>query len=550
MIALLAILVAAPALAQPGHVFLAGFDGDTIRADRNDWGKVDPVNLTGFRLTAPGEGCPLNPSGRALDAGFTPDTRKGQLSFALPADADLRQGTFEMWFKPAWGSGERALHALFHLKLRGGPYNSLWLGYHGTIGPTSEAYGGNIMDGLDHPAYVDGKLLKWQPGQWHHVALVWTDHSEWVFVDGKLVAQYLSQQPFRIKTNEGKLCLGSVFDGPNTTAGGLIDDVRFTDVPLYSPDQPPVITQPPTADLGVGLGTTWLGAKATADSFTPDQSLVTDIPELHDGKYGNAVPIGTVADQAEVQVDLPAEAEVKGVEWSRDGVPYAGPQGRGWAAVMPYPLAFAIDVSLDGAKWEEVYHTDAFDLSPGFVATHDALRFREDFDPRRCRHVRMRMLRAPRGDPPIMLDEFAVYAPDGRNLALLPGARAETRLVAMVRRHDPSLAIDGRWGEESAWQSATPGHGILTVELPAAAQVSKVVFSRSHEGLATDGIPSAGIIEVSPDGQSWQKIGGITGADPKPRTVTFTARTARFVRLTITSTADGKEPVIDDLRVY
>ncbi len=120
----------------------------------------------------------------------------------------------------------------------------------------------------------------------------------------------------------------------------------------------------------------------------------------------------------------------------------------------------------------------------------------------------------------------------------------------MVRRHDPSQAIDGRWGEESCWQSATPGHGVLTVELPAAAQVSKIVFSRSHEGLVADGIPSAGTIDVSPDGQAWQKVGDITGADARPRTFAFAPQQARFVRLSITATVDGKEPIIDDLRVY
>jgi hypothetical protein len=543
------IVLLLPASGSAGKVCLVSFDGEAMRAERNDFGAAEPVEASGFVLTGPGEGCPTGPGGRALDAGYSEATRQGRLSFPLAKDADLRQGTLEMWFRPAWGAGERAIHLPAQVKLQGGVWNSITLVYHGTIGTNSEAFGANIMDGVDHPAYVsDARSLGWKPGDWHHLALTWTDHSEYVFVDRKLVAQVLAEQPFHIRDNEGRLWLGCSHDGAQQAAG-LIDEVRFSDVPLYSPASPPSPQQRPTADLGLGLATLAQDAQATADSTAPPSQLEFDSPTLHDGQYGQAVPVGPPGKGA-VTVYLPEEREVSAFEWSRDGVPYAGKGGRGFANLLPWPLGFVIETSADGAAWTEAYSTDFFDITPEWVGAHEALRFRQSFEPRRCRMVRMRITKGPRGDPMMLLDEVALYGPDGTNLAQLPGARVETSLTECERRHDPALAIDGRWGEESAWKSATRGKGTLTIELPKAQRISRVVFSRSHEGLASDGVPSAGKVEVSADGTDWRTVGEIAGSEAGPRSIEFEATEAKYVRLAVTQTADGKEVVIDDLRVY
>jgi hypothetical protein len=549
MLACLAVLLAG-ASAPAQKVCLVSFDGDTLRAERDDFGAAEPAELTGFALTPAGGGCPTNPGGRALDAGDSEATREGRLAFPIARDGDLRQGTLEMWFRPAWGAGERAIHMLSHIKLQGGVWNSIALVYHGTIGATSEAFGANIMDGLDHPAYVsDARSLGWKPGEWHHLALTWTEHSEYVFVDAKLVAHVLVEQPFRIRDNEGKLCLGCPHEGTQRSAAGLIDEVRFCDVPLYSPASPPDPTLRPGEDLGLGLATAGEGAEATADSSAPPHALEFDSPLLHDGQYGQAMPVGEPGKGA-VTVYLPEEREVAGFEWSRDGMAYAGEGGRGFAYLLPWPLAFAVETTTDGREWTEAYSTDFFDVTPEWVGTHEALRFRQSFEPRRCRMVRMRILKGPRGDPMMQLDEVGVYGPDGTNLARLPGVRVETSLTECERRHDPGLAIDGRWGEESCWKSATRGKGTLTVELPRLRRLSRLVFSRSHEGLAGDGVPCAGKIEVSTDGADWRSVGEIAGAEAGPRTISFEPTEAKLIRLTITQTADGKEAVVDDLRAY
>ncbi len=89
MLALLALLTMGPAPGPASATSSAGFDGDIIRADRNDWGKVEPVTLTGFRLTAPGEGCPLHLRARSSTPASRPMPR--QPASSPWTDADLRQ---------------------------------------------------------------------------------------------------------------------------------------------------------------------------------------------------------------------------------------------------------------------------------------------------------------------------------------------------------------------------------------------------------------------------------------------------------------------------
>ncbi|MCD6352562.1 MAG: discoidin domain-containing protein [Armatimonadetes bacterium] len=534
---------------QPGKVLLATFD-EHLQADRNDWGAVKPLAARGFRLTAPGSGCPANPAGRALDAGYSDATRDGLLFLPLAPEADLRQGTIELWVKPAWPTGERKVHGFLHIKLAGGYWNSIWLGYHGTISPTSESLGSNIMDGTDHPAYVNNaRRLGWKAGEWHHLAVSWTAHSEYLFLDGRLAATVTTKAPFMIGRTEGKLAVGCSIRG-DTQACALVDEVRLSDVPLYSPQEPPQPARRLSPDLGLGLATLEQGAKASADSVAAEEHGYSDVPELHDGKYGRAVPVGLYG-QAEVMVRLPRSAEVAAFEWSRDGTPYAGEGGRGWAQLMSYPADYTIEASDDGLHWRQLHKVSNFIVSPQFVATHQALRFRESFAVTRCRFLRMVITRGWwRHDSRALLDEVAVLSPAGENLARLPGVVVSTTLTSFSRRYEPSLALDGRCGDESCWKSARPGRGTLTIELPGAVRVSKVAFSRSRDERSFDGVPSAGRIELSRDGKNWTPVGEIRGARAGPREVEFEPRQARLVRLLITATADGKEPVLDDVRVY
>lgn len=515
-------------------------------ADRNDFGSTKPLDSKAWRTTPAGRGSPSHPEGHTLDAGLTDPAGAPVLAFPLPHDADLRQGTLELWFQPGWDMGDRRVRTLADIKLRGGYWNGIWLGYHGTIGADTESFGMNVMDGIDHPAYVHDarKNLSWKAGEWHHIAATWTGHAVFVFVDGKLVAQTFSDLPLRIGENEGQVRVGGGWGDTTPSAGGLIDEFRLVNLPLYSPQNPPNPRLRVTEPLQLGKAWRGNGARATADSTAAPQTPSHPLPALNNGQYGDSVVVPDV-----LQVTLAQEREVQALEWSYDGTPYAGEGGRGWAPALPYPRAFRVEVSLDGNEWRTVVDEQDFRVTPELVARQQALRFRFPFSPQRARYVRMTILQKASGGTDLLrLDEIAVYGTDGANLAREQGAAvlaAHGQSIAF----SPELAIDGRWGDTSCWKSATPGRGVLTVELPEATEIQQVFFSRSRDGIRQDGTPSAGYVEVSADGQTWQRVGEFRAAQPTGQTVQFTPCRARWVRLVVTETVDGKEVVVDDLRV-
>ncbi|HIE54177.1 MAG TPA: hypothetical protein EYP90_03165, partial [Chromatiaceae bacterium] len=357
------------------------------------------------------------------------------------------------------------------------------------------------MDGIAHPCYVnigrDGKGLPWKAGEWHHVAFSWTGHTIWFWGDGKLLGKLYNPVPFRIGRNEGRLDIGFPRLGFGRIAGALIDELRVCDVPLYVGEgSPPRPEKPISADLGLGLAFLGAGAKARANSTSPPERFEADVPQLHNGRYGDAVRIGVEGGRGWAKVCLPLEAEVSAIEWSRDGRPYGGPKGQGWAFFMPLPLGFRVEVSLDGERWRTVLSVPNFEARPSFVASHTALRFRHKFKPVRARFVKFVITRAPRGYLPMLLDELVVLDPEGRNLALLPGAKVVTGMSSFERRYNPNFAIDGRYGEASCWKSGEPGRGVLTVELPKPSKVSRLTISSYRDWPKEIGVPTEGRIEA------------------------------------------------------
>ncbi|MCS6831503.1 MAG: LamG domain-containing protein, partial [bacterium] len=316
--------------APSGRVLILTFEGQS--ADRNDYAQIEPLDPRAWRVTEMGTGCPAYPAGRAFDAGHTDPSGIPVLILPLPHDADLRQGTVEFWFRPGWNMGERRIRTLMDIKLRGGYWHGIWLGYHGTIGADTESFGMNIMDGVDHPAYVPDARhrLGWKAGEWHHLAATWTGHAVYVFADGNLVAQVFSDLPLRIRENEGQLRIGGGWGDLAPSAGGLIDEFRLVNLPLYSPTNPPDPKRRVTEPLPLGKAWLGAGAKATADSTAEPHQPLQPAPALNNGQYGDGVIVPDV-----IVLALPEERVVSAFEWSYDGTPYAGEGGRGWAPALP-----------------------------------------------------------------------------------------------------------------------------------------------------------------------------------------------------------------------
>ena len=105
------------------------------------------------------------------------------------------------------------------------------------------------------------------------------------------------------------------------------------------------------------------------------------------------------------------------------------------------------------------------------------------FPAARAKFVRF-VVRASAGGQPC-IDELEVYAPEGKqNLALgKDGAKASaSSCLAGYAIHQVAHLNDGRYGNACSWIAATGGEEWAQIELPQAAEVAKVVFSRDREG--------------------------------------------------------------------
>ena len=103
-------------------------------------------------------------------------------------------------------------------------------------------------------------------------------------------------------------------------------------------------------DDKVNLGLASRGAKATASSCLAGHAI-HQIPHLNDGRYGNShswIAAGTSEEWA--QIELPAPAEIDSVVISRDRL------GQYHDRV---PVAFTIQLSLDGRDWQTACRVEA-----------------------------------------------------------------------------------------------------------------------------------------------------------------------------------------------
>lgn len=129
------------------------------------------------------------------------------------------------------------------------------------------------------------------------------------------------------------------------------------------------------------------------------------------------------------------------------------------------------------------------------------------FAPQQARCVRLVILAASSSEP--CLDELEVYGPHGeKNLAL-----AEHGAQATASSCLPGYAIhriehlnDGKYGNDHSWIAAGRGPEWAQIELPQAAKVSKVVFSRDRKREFADRVPIYFQVQLSLDAGQWKTV--------------------------------------------
>ena len=545
----LAVVLWAP-MAHAHRQLVCHFNGEAPQAEVNDFAGPSAAVSGNGRLSPPGTGFPGDgPQGRALDTGY--DMREAlTLNLPLSRESDFSQGTMECWVKTAWDWVEREQHSFLFLKMEGGVWNSICLYYHGRMGD-AQMYAFNIFDVVDHPIVYDGHKLNWKKDEWHHIAACWTQHSTWMFADGKLVAHRTWEEPIRFSPPTGGLEIGR----PGlygAACGALVDEVRVCDEPLYIGQES--FPLPTTALLPDKLPARLSdGAEVTASSCAPLVQQAADVPELHDGVFGQSVRIGWAANAGSVQVDLPEAKRLAGVRWSRDGrriTDGEGEKGSGWARATDLPRDFTLEVSSDGQQWTPVVKQTGFYLDP-FQLVGTGVRFTHSFELVAAKSVRMVVTR---GLPPglgeyPMLDEFEVLEA-GTNANLARAARVSTDRSVFRREYSPAKLVDGRFGDENAWRAAQGGPAWVMLVLKEEAEVHALEFSRSAEGLHTDGTPQELAVEAEVSGQ-WTEIGRVKDNTKAPRQrLDLKPTKARRVRLQLPSTADGKEVTLDEVALY
>jgi len=117
------------------------------------------------------------------------------------------------------------------------------------------------------------------------------------------------------------------------------------------------------------------------------------------------------------------------------------------------------------------------------------------------------------------IDELEVYAPSGaRNLALAAGgakASASSCLSGYPIHKIPHLN-DGLYGNNHSWIAAGVSGEWAQIELPRAAKISKVIFSRDRKGRYRDRTPLHFEVRVSLDGKQWKTVSTVKAAGARP----------------------------------
>jgi len=143
-----------------------------------------------------------------------------------------------------------------------------------------------------------------------------------------------------------------------------------------------------------------------------------------------------------------------------------------------------------------------------------------DFPAQKARFVRLVIRQGLGGEP--CLDELEVYGANSTtNLGLSSGgavARASSLLPGYAIHAIPHLN-DGLYGNDHSWIAATAGEEWAEIELPACAQVARVVISRDRYAKFLDRQILEADVQISLDGQTWHTAGTLrreAGQVPRP----------------------------------
>jgi hypothetical protein len=193
--------VEGPLTPDPHTLLLLHFDGSYAGAD----GEVSNAIGTTF---APGR--------YGLGASFDDGDR---LMYFTAGNLNRAQGAIEFWLRPDWDGNDNTNRTFFEvgeewfnrMKITKDGANNLRFIVWDSYGEYGVAYG----------------IGDWHRGDWHHVAVTWTESQIALYVDG----QERDRQPARPPDRLGSVIyVGSTWAGEDQ-ANGVMDELRISDVP-------------------------------------------------------------------------------------------------------------------------------------------------------------------------------------------------------------------------------------------------------------------------------------------------------------------------------
>ncbi len=136
----------------------------------------------------------------------------------------------------------------------------------------------------------------------------------------------------------------------------------------------------------------------------------------------------------------------------------------------------------------------------------NAAQNRERFKPVKAKLIRFTAFETNSSEP--CLDELEVFTagPMPKNAALGAKATSAGDYSGSPALHRLDYLTDGKYGNGRSWISNRVGRGRVTVELPDAVSIDRIVWSRDRDGKYLDRMPTRYRIDVSTDGESWQVV--------------------------------------------
>ncbi len=162
----------------------------------------------------------------------------------------------------------------------------------------------------------------------------------------------------------------------------------------------------------------------------------------------------------------------------------------------------ALEQQMHGLREQLKKYVQAGD--EGLLAAINAKRNVETFEPVPARFVRFTIEATSGGQP--CIDELEIYAGDTNVGLATAGAKASSSGDFTHPLHKLSQINDGQYGNSHSWISSQVSGGWVQIELPQSLEIHEVVWGRDREGQYADRVATNYRVEISLDGQQWQRV--------------------------------------------